>query len=221
MNDARDRFKAFGKKLKQYQDESEDESQNKLRKGLETSKIPVNLPEDFVNYLLTLKREVDLPVSVLPASMFKKPRFFGREQFFQRLASELLPYGLAHQRVYLEPVRLSNLAASFHEHRPGWEVDIQDIEAALKMLDEHGFIERQERGFLFEPLTLSRDVHAFLAWINEGINPYGEITILDVHERVPWKSSKIDALIDLLTENRFCIPNFKEGVLFFPSFARG
>ena len=220
MNDARDRFKAFGKKLKQHQDEAEEIARNKLREGIETSKIPVNLPEDLTNYLLTLKHAIDLPVSVLPAAMFKKPRFFGREEFFQRLASELLPYGLAHQRVFLEPVRLSKLAASFHEHRPGWEVNIQDIESVLEMLREQGIIERQEQGFFFEPLTLSRDVHAFLAWINESINPYGEITVSDTYKRVPWDPQKVDALIDLLTKNQICI-NSQEGVLFFPSFTRG
>jgi hypothetical protein len=221
MNDTRDRLKAFGKKLKQRQDESEEIVRTKLREGLENRKIPVGLPEDLRNYLLTLKHAVDLPVSVLPPEMFKKPRFFGREEFFQRLASELLPYGLAHQRVYLEPVRLSKLAASFHEHRPGWEVNIQDIESALEMLDEQGIIERQKEGFLFEPLTLSRDVHAFLAWINEGIDPHGEITVLETYKRVPWDPPKVDALIDLLTKNQICIRNSQEGVLFFPSFNRG
>jgi hypothetical protein len=221
MNDTRDRYKAFGKKLKKYQDESEEIQEKTLREGIETSKIPVNLPEDLANYLLTLKREIDLPISVLPTSMFNKPRFLGREEFFQRLASELLPYGLAHQRVFLEPVRLSRLAASFHEHRPGWKVDIQDIEAALKMLDKKGIIERQEQGFLFEPLTLSKDVHTFLALVNEGMTAYGEIPILDTYQRVPWSHSKIDVMIELLIENKICMLNSQEKMLFFPSFTRG
>ncbi|MFW9855362.1 MAG: hypothetical protein ACFFFG_09875 [Candidatus Thorarchaeota archaeon] len=221
MNDVRDRFKALGKKLKEQKDESIRYAEKKLREGANSNKIPVNLPDDMRNYLLTLKREVGLPVSVLPASMFKTPRFLGREQFFHRLASEIIPYGLAHQRVNLEPVRLSRLTSSFHKHHPGWEVDIQDIEAALEMLNEQGIIGKSKQGFLFEPLTLSRDVHTFLAWINEGISTYGEILINEIYQRVPWDTSKVDYLIELLAQNKICIINSREGTLFFPSFTRG
>ncbi|MFW9778920.1 MAG: hypothetical protein ACFFE8_08705 [Candidatus Heimdallarchaeota archaeon] len=221
MNDVRDRFKALGKKLKEQKDESIRYAEEKLREGANSNNIPVNLPDDLRNYLLTLKREIGLPVSVLPASMFKKPRFLGREEFFHRLASELVPYGLAHQRVNLEPVRLSRLTSSFHKHRPGWDVDIQDIEAALGMLNEQGIIGKSTQGFLFEPLTLSRDVHNFLAWINEGITTYGEISIEEIYDRVPWDNSKVDYLIELLVQNKICIINSQDRTLFFPSFTRG
>ena len=44
----------------------------------------LNLTEDFSNYILSLKQNLEIAVSLLPDSLFKRPIFFGKEDFYYR-----------------------------------------------------------------------------------------------------------------------------------------
>ncbi|MFX0149539.1 MAG: hypothetical protein ACFFAJ_02050 [Candidatus Hodarchaeota archaeon] len=220
-NNKKARYQRLGKELKKIQDDTEKHVHERLIEGMKEISPPTLLPDDFVIYLLGLKQKVNLPVSVLPSSLFDKPLFFGRKEFFQRLASELISFGLAYQRVFLQPVRLSKIAELFHKHRPWWQCDIQDIEKAIESLVSSSIIQKTEEGFLFEPLTMSSEVQEFLNLINVGINNFGEISLSLLQELVPWKKTKIDAIIDLLCSNGICIFHKEEKILFFPEFKRG
>ena len=221
QNDHKARYKALGKKLKQLEDETANEVQKQLVEGIKTISSPTHLPKDLATYLLSLKREVKLPVSVLPSSLFKRPAFFGREDFFHRLSSELIAFGIAYQRVYLQPVKLSQLAVRFHEHRPWWQCDIQDIEKALKILEKSKIIQRTPDGFLFEPLSMSSDAQEFLTLISRGINEYGEISLSSIQNLVSWEKSKIDMMIKLLCSNQICIFDQNKELLYFPELKTG
>ncbi|MFX1516088.1 MAG: hypothetical protein ACFFC6_07260 [Promethearchaeota archaeon] len=210
------RYKALGKKLKQLEDETTNEVQLRLEKGIKSISSPTHLPKDLATYLLSLKRELKLPVSVLPSSLFKRPTFFGREDFFHRLSSELIAFGIAYQRVYLQPIKLSQLAVRFHEHRPWWQCDIQDIEKALKILERNKIIQKTPDGFLFEPLSMSSDAQEFLMLISRGINEYGEISLSSIQNLVSWEKSKIDMMIKLLCSNQICIFDQNKELLYFP-----
>lgn len=209
-------YKALGKKLRRIQDDADKEVQEKLVKGLEAVSTTSFLPEDLATYLLNLKREVKLPVSILPSSLFKRPVFHGKEEFFHRLASELVSFGIAYQRVYLRRIRLSELASLFHKHRPWWHCDIQDIEMAMDILSQNDIVQESSEGFLFEPMTMSNEVREFLFLIANEINEFGEITLSSIQELVSWNSSKIDAILDLLNSNKVCIFDRSKGSVFFP-----
>ncbi|MFX1536704.1 MAG: hypothetical protein ACFFDI_21005 [Promethearchaeota archaeon] len=221
QNDYKTRYKALGEKLKQIEDETTKEVQEQLVKGIKSISSPTHLPKDLATYLLSLKREVKLPVSVLPSSLFNRPAFFGRENFFHRLASELITFGIAYQRVYLQPIKLSKLAVRFHEHRSWWQCDIQDIEKALGILTKNKIIQKTKEGYLFEPLSISSDVQEFLTFISRGINEYGEIPLSSIQNLVPWTEAKIEAMIQLLSSNQICILDQTKELLFFPELKTG
>jgi hypothetical protein len=162
-----------------------------------------------------------MAVSLLPDSLFKRPIFFGKEDFYYRLASELISFGLAYQRVNLQPIRLSKLSELFHQHRSWWKCDIQDIEKALDDLCEHNIIQHSSDGYIFEPLTLSKDIHEFLAFIANKINEYGEISLSDIHKYVPWNPLKIESIMKLLATNKIGIFDKNQELLFFPEFKKG
>ncbi len=211
----------MSKKLKGIQDNADLEKQKKLKNGIKVISTTSFLPDDLADYILSLKRNLDMAESILPDSLFKRPVFFGKEDFYYRLASELLSFGLAYQRVNLQPARLSKLAELFHKHRIWWKCDIQDIEKALDALCEHNVINHSSDGYLFEPLTLSKDVHDFLAFIANKINNFAEISLNDVYQVVPWAKTKIDSIIDLMTSNKICIYDKGDEKLFFPELKQG
>lgn len=216
-----DRYKALGKKFKQLQDNSDTDVQENLSKGLKDVSSTRYLPEDLANYILSLKQNLDLSVSILPESLFKRPVFFGKEDFYHRLASELISFGLAYQRVYLKPINLSKLSELFHQHRSWWKCDIQDIEKALIPLTENNIVEYSTEGYMFEPLTLSRDVNDFLALIVKGINRNGEISLSKVYELVSWNRSKITSILSLLSKNKICLSDQSRETLYFPELNLG
>jgi len=211
----------LSKKLKGIQDNADLETQAKLKNGVKVSSTTSYLPDDLADYILSLKRNLDMAESILPDSLFKRPVFFGKEDFYYRLASELLSFGLAYQRVNLQPARLSKLAELFHKHRIWWKCDIQDIKRALDTLCEHKVINHSSDGYLFEPLTLSKEIHDFLAFIANKINEFAEISLNDVYQVVPWAKTKIDSIIDLMTSNKICIYDKSDKKLFFPELKQG
>jgi len=220
-NDLKTRYKALGKKLKQIEDQTTNEVQFQLEKEIKSISSPTHLPNDLATYLLSLKRELKLPVSVLPSSLFKRPTFLGREDFFHRLSSELIAFGIAYQRVYLQPIKLSQLAARFHEHRPWWRCDILDIKKALKVLEKNNIIQKTPDGFLFEPLSMSSNAQEFLTLISKGINEYGEIPLSSIEILVPWNKSKIDTMVKILCSNQICLLDQNKELLFFPELKTG
>ncbi len=219
--DNKDRFKALEKKLKGIQDSTEKEVHKRLKEGIKDHSGTSYLPEDLTEYILSLKQNLEIAVSLLPDSLFKRPIFFGKEDFYYRLASELISFGLAYQRVNLQPIRLSKLAELFHHHRTWWKCDIQDIEKALDDLCEHNIIQYSSDGYIFEPMTLSRDIHDFLVFIANRINEHGEISLSDIKKYVLWDYPKIESIINLLTTNKICIFDKNQELLFFPEFRKG
>lgn len=216
-----DRYKALGKKYKQLKDDTDTEAQEKLSKGLKDVTSTRYLPEDLANYILSLRQNLEITVSILPESLFKRPVFFGKEDFYFRLASELISFGIAYQRVYLKPIKLTKLAELFHQHRSWWKCDIQDIEKALVPLTENNIVEYSTEGYMFEPLTLSRDVHDFLVLIAKGINKNGEISLSKVYELVSWNRSKIASILSLLSKNKICLSDQSSENLYFPELNLG
>ncbi len=206
--------------MKKKLDIADEKSTDNITKGLEISSEIRFFPQEFTSYLLDLKLSKELPVSLLPSSLFTKPIFKGKKDFYQRLASELISFGLSYQRVHLKPIRLHQLSSSFHKHRSWWKCDIQDIEKSLAELVRSKVIQDTPEGFFFEPISTSTDIRNFIALISDGVSDYGEISLSLIHQLVAWDHSKISSIIDILVENQICIYNKTKELVFFPGFSR-
>jgi hypothetical protein len=206
--------------LKKISDSADKEAKSLLTKGLKETEKITYFPEDFSTYLLDLKLSSNLPVSLLPASLFVRPNLKGKRDFFHRLASELVSFGLAYQRINLKPVPLHKITTLFHKHRPWWQCDIQDVETALDVLEKEGVIHQKEDGYIFEPFSVSSEIRSFLSAISDGISDYGEISVPLISQLVAWEKSRIVSALEILVSNRICIYNQKEQLVFFPGFKK-
>ena len=214
-------YDRFADKMKAISSSAEEEAKSSIKLGLDiTSKTPF-FPSEFSTYLLELKMSENLPTSLLPDSLFERPNFKGREAFFQRLASELISFGLAYQRVYLEPVPLSKITSLLHQHRPWWKCNIQDVEKSLTILKKNSIIQENKEGYMFEPFTISSEIRTFLTSISDGISDNGEISIPLIAQLLPWEGSRIDSVIKILTKNRICIFDEENQLVFFPGYKKG
>ena len=207
--------------MKAISDSADDEAQSSIKLGLDIASKNQFFPEDFSTYLLDLKMSQNLPVSLLPDSLFEKPIFKGREEFFQRLASELISFGLAYQRVYLKPVPLYKVTSLLHTHRPWWKCDIQDVEKSLSILKKNAIIQESDDGFTFEPFSISSEIRTFLTSISDGISGYGEISIALIKQLLQWEGERINSALEILSNNRICILDEEKQIVYFPGYKKG
>jgi hypothetical protein len=207
--------------MKTISDSADDEVQSSIKLGIDIASKSQFFPEDFSTYLLDLKMSQNLPVSLLPDSLFEKPIFKGREEFFQRLASELISFGLAYQRVYLKPVPLYKVTSLLHTHRPWWKCDIQDVEKSLSILKKNAIIQESDDGFTFEPFSISSEIRTFLTSISDGISGYGEISIALIKQLLQWEGERINSALDILSNNRICIFDEEKQIVYFPGYKKG
>jgi hypothetical protein len=207
--------------MKAISDSADDEVQSSIKFGLDIASKNQFFPEDFSTYLLDLKMSQNLPVSLLPDSLFEKPIFKGREEFFQRLASELISFGLAYQRVYLKPVPLYKVTSLLHTHRPWWKCDIQDVEKSLSILKKNAIIQESDDGFTFEPFSVSSEIRTFLTSISDAISGYGEISIALIKQLLQWEEERINSALEILSSNRICILDEEKQIVYFPGYRKG
>jgi hypothetical protein len=204
--------------MKEISDSADREAHSILVNGLETTSKVKFFPQTFTTYLLGLKLKANLPVSILPPDLFEKPVFKGKTDFFHRLSSELISFGLAYQRIHLEPIPLSRITFLFHKHRPWWQCDIQDIEKALSILKNNEIIQELDDGYLFEPFSVSNEIRTFLTAISDGINDYGEISLGLIKQLISWEDSRILSVLEILENNRICIIDKTNQAVYFPEY---
>ncbi len=130
----------------------------------------------------------------------------------------MIVFGLSYQRVYLRATHLSEIAHSFHKHRPWWHCDIQDIEKSLKLLVDEKIVIKTPNGLLFEPLTLSEDIQEFLKIISVHISPNGEVSFEKIYSSTIWSRDKIHNLLKILESYNLCIIDHKEKKLYLPDY---
>lgn len=217
----KDLYNRFADKMKAISDSADEEAKASIKLGLDIASKNQYFPSEFSSYLLGLKMSQNLPVSLLPDSLFERPIFKGRERFFHRLASELISFGLAYQRVYLKPIPLSEITSLLHSHRPWWKCDIQDVEKSLSILKKNGIIQENEDGYTFEPFSISSEIRNFLTSISDGVNEYGEISTTLIAQLIPWESKRIKSALEILANNRICILDEEKQIVYFPGYQKG
>ncbi|MCK4848067.1 MAG: hypothetical protein KAT16_03495 [Candidatus Heimdallarchaeota archaeon] len=217
----KDLYNRFADKMKAISNSADEEVQASIKLGLDITSKKQYFPPEFSTYLLELKMSQNLPVSLLPDSLFERPIFKGREEFFQRLASELISFGLSYQRVYLKAIPLSKIASLLHTHRPWWKCDIQDIEKSLSILKKNAIVQENEDGYTFEPFSISSEIRTFLTSISDGINEYGEISIPLINQLLPWDGVRIKSALEILANNRICILDEAKQMVYFPGYQKG
>ncbi len=175
--DLRKKYTAFGAKLKTEIDESKKESSRIIQEGvtrLEKQEVPL-LPDDLAQRLLCTKIAHEMPETLLPASYFEKPRFRGKEKYFQRLAADLLLFGLSYQRSYGILPTEDAFPQLFLENRPWWKASEKDIQQALKILYDNKVIRLSESLIEFESTETSKEMTRVLSWI--GVHKLERVTI--------------------------------------------
>ncbi len=211
-------YKKRGLQLHNEIDAAHKESKKILQKGLKKlEKETTSLPDWLKNRIMSTKVQLGYAPSLLPESAYEKPRFRGKKKFYQRLAAEILDFGLAYQRAYGTYPTLQELANAFLSHRPWWQCTVEDINSALKLLEENSIISHaagNENRWIFEPIELSQDIRNLILLAAKYEKTQQPLTFDIIKNELNWKLDKITLIINRLKKEGKCVQ--KEDELWFP-----
>ena len=156
--DIRDKYKAFGKKLRSNLDQSAVKSREQMEIGLEKLKKEfgfVGLPSDLQEKILTAKDRMEIPLDFLPDEFYKRPFFFGKKDFYRRLATDFYVFGISSQRAFGRILKTNELLESFNQKNPSWDCSEKDLKRILGELANSDLVTTTEGQVLFEPMETS------------------------------------------------------------------
>ncbi|MHA1167568.1 MAG: hypothetical protein ACTSP4_07195 [Candidatus Hodarchaeales archaeon] len=201
-----DLYSNLGTDMKKSLEEANEKAERTLEKGLIkiSEDHPSLLPEDVTNKLLSLKTKVDLPPVLFPPSFFEKPRFRGKRDFYERLAIDIIVFGMSYQRSYGTYPARNEFPNLFLKNRNWWDCEPDDIDEALKILLSSGTVTEVEDGKLvFEDIDFSGNMCELLKFVTSDNRAAQGITIDDISDEFPyWNDDLIESLLEkAITEN--------------------
>jgi len=208
----RNAYAALGSRMKRRLQTSEEKAQETRQEGfgrIDKEKLPSFIPEEFIFRILGLKRQTDLPETVLPSTYFEKKG--RRGPFLRRLAADVLEFGRSYQRAYSTLPEHKQLAEAFLKQRSHWECDEKDIADAIKGLQKGGLVGTKGGQLLFEPLTISRDITSLLQKVWQQRKEFWEANQLA--SILGWDKEKTHEVLKTLTNEQICVKD-KEGYWF-------
>lgn len=181
-------------------------------------KFPL-LPQEQSDYLLSLKSSVNLPESLFPLSYFEKPRFRGKKEFFQRLATDILTYGTAKQRTTGIPFKTKeDFAEIFLENRSWWDCEEKDVLHAVKILLDNDLIFFISRKLYFESIELSANVVVVLSAAYEIIreDKTDAVSFKELIAKTKWNKNQLMDILQQIEKENLVI--LDEDYAYFPAF---
>lgn len=207
-------YKKKGQKLRTSMEQVKEESKNKIKdRIIELEEEFPLLPKNLQQYLLSIKPKVGLPRTLFPQKYFEKPRFRGKRDYFQRLATDLLIYGLKQQRIKGHPFSSKQqIAKLFLEKHTEWNCQEKDIIHALKILLENNIVFIKNDMIYFEPLSLSKDINRILIFAEE--HNIENIKLENLEKRLSWKSEKVQTTLKTMESNDLVV--IDKDIVYFP-----
>ena len=136
----------------------------------------------------------------------KKPKWLGKKDYYQHLATDFLSFCLNWTRLEGKPLILTdNLIKEFKTISPQWK-DSQyiDFSQVLDVINEAGLCTGNSAdGYWFELQNDTKDLQVVFTLIDTK----GRIYKSKIKEKLNWPDEKIDYVINLLEKQQIIIPD--------------
>jgi hypothetical protein len=223
----RDAYASLGKEFEQIKEDGKRERQEAIRDGItriESEKKNQIFESRLVSDQISeLRKEANMSSSVGTSGQISQPRMFGKNDFREALARELLVIGHEELKEEGGTITLTNLLDLFKTTRPNWDVDIKQIENALKHLEKQEIIpkmqslEKSENDKLifFKPIELSNDIQTLLKFApRDGENLSYFMSVLG------WKKERLLNALDSLIQLDLAILDEEQNWIYFPALSK-
>ncbi|MHA1911390.1 MAG: hypothetical protein ACTSYA_06815 [Candidatus Kariarchaeaceae archaeon] len=223
----RDAYASLGKEFGQINEEGKRERQEAIRDGItriESEKKDQIFASRLVSDQISdLRKEANMSSSVGTSGQISKPKVFGKSDYKEALARELLVIGHEELVEAGGTITLSGLLELFKTTRPNWEIDINQIKNALKHLEKQEIIpkmqplEKSENDTLvfFKPIELSSDLQILLKFApRDGENVSYFMSVLG------WKKERLLNALDSLIQFGLAILDEETSWIYFPALSK-
>ena len=217
-----DAYKSMDDDLVKTQKDDKESKQEVLAKGIE--KIEKKNYKELmasrmlVNKVLDIRKRAGMPQTIGTAGKVKAPTIFGKDEFKQKLARELLIIGNEELDDIGGAITIANLVDYFKETRINWKVKVGDILEVLKKLEEKEIIPPRvdigEEDVLirFKPIEMSTDFQEVLR-LATGL-PF--LTVAKVSSHLGWSVERAQNTLTIMMKYDLAILDEGSGDYYFP-----
>jgi hypothetical protein len=201
----KDLYEKLGKKIKSKEKEAEEKAEEKLTSFYDSqTKEKHFFSPDIKNRFLQLQNSKFIDVEKLEQKIVEKPRFFGKKEYFQSLALDLLSFGISWTRLEGNSLVFDEeIQSLFFESYPIWkDATYQEISQILLLLKESGLaIGDNVDGFWFEDKDDSKELRNVLLLVDNK----GMITKAIIKDKLKWNEKKINDLLNIMVNQEIAV----------------
>ena len=216
----KDAFENFGRSLEKTLEEGEEKRKEKIKEGI--MQIEKKFKKELSSSRLASKRVSELRGEVGMSEKIgvsgKKPKLFGKDKFLEELAHELLAMSTSNLDGVSDMMPMEKVLEKFKVFRPGWQVNLNDLRDAIKLLSKKNIIPpmqviNKKEFVFFKPLELSSEINAILSLV-----PMKEkaIKISDLRLLLDWPEEKLSLVLKKLEELGIMIFDEESETCYFP-----
>lgn len=217
-----DAYKSFDTELTETQVKDSSKRQEVLEKGIEEvekkSKKDVESSKIIVQKLLDMRRKAGLSETIGTAGQVKTPILFGKNEFKQKLAQEIMTIGIEELADIGNAITIVKLIDYFRETRPNWKVRTGEIMDVIKELEKKEVIPprvdigEDEVLIRFKPIEMSTDIQQVLI-LATGL-PF--LTVDKVASHIGWSVERAQSTLTLMAKMDIAIMEEETGNYYFP-----
>ncbi len=221
-----DAYKKFDSDLVKVQDEDKKKKKGVLEEGI--SKVEKKSIKELrsskmlVAKILDIRQKAGMSQTVGTSGKVKAPMIFGKDEFKQKLARELLVIGTEELDDIGGAITLANLVDYFRETRPKWEVRTGEILSVLKELEKADVIPKRvdigedEVLIRFKPIEMSKDIQDVLR-LSTGLD---FLSVNQVTSHLGWPIERAQSTLTLMMKIDIAILDESTGNYYFPGTTR-
>ncbi len=176
----------------------------------------------LVSKILNIRQKAGMTQTIGTAGGVKAPMIFGKDEFKQKLARELLVIGTEELSDIGGAITIANLVDYFRETRSDWKVKTGEILSVLKKLEEEEVIPKRidigddEVLIRFKPIEMSSDIQEVLR-LATGL-PF--LSVDKVTSHLGWPIERAQSTLILMMKIDIAILDESSGNYYFPGTAK-
>ena len=185
--------------------------EKKSEKELVSSKL-------LVNRILEIRKKSGLAQTIGTVGKIKTPILFGKDEFKQKLAQEIMIIGTEELETIGSAITIINLVEYFRETRPNWKIKTGEILEIVKKLEEEKVIPprvdigEDEVLIRFKPIELSTDIQEVLR-LATGLP---SLSVDKVSSHLGWSVERAQSTLTLMMKMDLVMLEERSGEYFFP-----
>lgn len=215
-------YSSFEQDLVETQKKDKEKKKDILQKGIEEiekeSKSELLSSKNLVGKLLEIRQRAEMSSTIGTAGKIKTPIIFGKDEYKQKLAREILTIGTEELKAMGYAITVANFVEYFERTRPNWKIKTGEILQTIKELEKEKLIPpkvdlgEDEVLIRFKPIELSNDLEEVLQ-LATGLPG---LKAEQVSSHLDWPFERSQSTLTMMSEMGLAVLDDETSVYYFP-----